>query len=283
MRMIQLDDLRDGYVDLVNCVDAYGRSVTSRGLATRELVGVSIEFLEPAGVMLPIGVGRAVNGRLAAVEALQLMSGTGDVSLLYRASPNYSDVLVRPDHAEYGAYGPRLRYQLDSLVELLRREPDTRRAVLVIWREDDLTHDGDRPCTLTLQFLIRDDALHMIVTMRSQDVWLGVPYDVFMFSQLQRSLARQLGATVGPYVHNVGSLHLYDRDLERSRRLVYASGALPVDLPHGVASGPDDVFTETATRLVEGEFDVADAQRNSWYVRQLSRLGVGSSAQEVDA
>lgn len=283
MRMIQLDDLRDGYVDLVNCVDAYGRSVTSRGLATRELIGVSIEFLEPAGVMLPIGVGRAVNGRLAAVEALQLMSGTGDVSLLYRASPNYSDVLVRPDHAEYGAYGPRLRYQLDSLVELLRREPDTRRAVLVIWREDDLTHDGDRPCTLTLQFLIRDDALHMIVTMRSQDVWLGVPYDVFMFSQLQRSLAQQLSATVGPYVHNVGSLHLYDRDFERSRRLAYASSAVPIDLPHGVVAGPDGVFTETATRLVEGEFDVADARRNSWYVRQLSRLGVGSSTQEVDA
>jgi len=61
--------------------------------------------------------------------------------------------------------------------------PDTRQAVINIWREDP-PHTKDMPCTISCQFMIREDLLHCFVTMRSSDVWLGVPYDVFNFSML---------------------------------------------------------------------------------------------------
>lgn len=276
MSVIELSDLRNGYVDLVDWVLSLGEPVTSRGLPTTELTGVTIEVPRPTGVMLPVGVNRRVNQRLAAVEALQLLSGTADVELLRRASPNYTEVLVDPAAAAYGAYGPRLREQLTTLVTELRRHPASRRAVLAVWRPDDLFHDGDRPCTLTLQFLVRGGRLELIVNMRSQDVWLGVPYDLFMFTQLQRSLARALGVGTGRYVHHVGSLHLYDRDVEAARRLTYVADDLPPPAyyPRGiVAVDSPEEFPEAATRLVTFAFDGRDADANPWYVRQLAQLG----------
>lgn len=283
MNYLELRDLRNGYVDLCDWVQSLGRPVTSRGLDTVELTGVTLEFRAPTGVMLPLGVGRGINTRLAAVEALQLLSGTGDVALLRRASPQYTDVLVDPAAAAYGAYGPRLRAQLTSVIELLRRDPTTRRAVLSIWSVDDLTHDGDRPCTIALQFLVRNGRLELVVSMRSQDVWLGVPYDVFMFTQLQRSLARQLGVGTGRYVHHVGSLHLYDRDSDSVGRLrpVDEHRPPPADYPAGVDASFGDTFVETAVALVEGAFDLVDTQHNAWYVRQLAALGVGSPPEET--
>jgi thymidylate synthase len=272
---LELPDLRAGYVQLASWVVDHGLPFTSRGLSTLELTGVTLEFPDPTGVMLPLGVNRKVNTRLAAVETLQLLSGNGDPSLLLRAAPSYADVLVHPENLTYGSYGLRLRYQWDALIGLLRREPDTRRAVLTIWREDDLTHDGDRPCTLTLQFLVRDDKLELIVNMRSQDLYRGVPYDLFMFTQAQLSLAAQLGLGVGRYTHHVGSLHVYASDLEAVGMLTTPLTGMPAgEYPRGILSVTPDVTycTEVAQFLIEGGCDEFELELNAWYVRRLAAL-----------
>lgn len=277
MTTITLDDLRNGYVQLGVELLRRGERVTSRGMDTVELTGVTVEFPDPTGVMLPVGVNRRVNTRLAAVEALQLLSGTCDGELLRRAAPSYSEVLVRPENVAYGAYGPRLRHQLQAVYHELRRDPGSRRAVLTIYREDDLLHDGDHPCTLSAQLLVRRGRLELVVNMRSWDYWLGVPYDVFMWSQVQHSFAHQLGVDVGRYVHHTGSLHVYDRDREAVGMLVMCPSdrPAPVDYPAGVVPFADgDTFDESAERLLLGDFGVSDTPVNPWYVRQLADLHV---------
>lgn len=277
MSRIELPDLRNGYVQLGTELIKHGEHVTARGMSTVELTGVTIEFPDPTGVMLPTGVNRKVNTRLAAVEALQLLSGTCDGELLRRAAPSYTEVLIRPENVVYGAYGPRLRHQLEAVYHELHRDAGSRRAVLTIHREDDLFHDGDHPCTLSAQLLVRRGKLELIVNMRSWDYWLGVPYDVFMWSQLQRSFARQLGVDVGRYIHHAGSLHVYDRNREAVDMLVTspADRSSSVDHPVGVVpTTSDDLFTDVATHLVEGAYDHAEAVANPWYVRQLVDLQV---------
>lgn len=273
MTRILLPDLRNGYVQLGTELLDRGSRVTSRDMATVELTGVTVEFPDPTGVMLPAGVNRRVNGALAAVEALQLLSGTCDGELLRRASPSYAEVLVRPENIAYGAYGPRLRQQLDAVYHELRRDPGSRRAVLTIYREDDLTHDGDHPCTLSAQLLVREGRLELIVNMRSWDFWLGVPYDVFMWSQLQRSFARQLGVDVGRYVHHAGSLHVYDRNREAVGMLIRAVDGATTGEPPGVVAPTGDL-TDVAARLLTGDVSEHEAAANPWYVRHLVRLGV---------
>jgi thymidylate synthase len=271
-----LPDARNGYVQLVSWLIETGAPVDgSRGGGTLERTGVTIEMHDPTGVMLPLGVNRKVNTKLAAVETLQLLSGTGSAELLRRAAPTYGDVMVQPEHIEYGAYGLRVRHQLDQVYRELLDNPASRRAVLAIWREDDLFHDGDRPCTLSLNFIIRDGKLELHVMMRSQDVWLGVPYDLFMFTQIQLSLARQLGVPAGKYVHHATSLHIYRRDLNAAGMLttVAADHPRPADYPTGVvAIADDETFTDVATYLLEGSANQDEVDANAWYARTLVGL-----------
>lgn len=102
-------------------------------------------------------------------------------------------------------------------LQALEQSPSTRQAVMTCYDAGDLLHavggnKKDIPCTLNLQFLSRSGELSLITTMRSNDLWLGFPYDVFCFTTLQRLFAKVLGLKLGCYIHNVGSLHLYTRD-----------------------------------------------------------------------
>jgi thymidylate synthase len=122
----------------------------------------------------------------------------------------------------YGAYGPRLfqkegRSQIDNVLDLLRRKPWSRRAVVQIVEARDLAHE-QVPCTCTLQFLIRKKQLHMYVYMRSNDAFMGLPHDVFAFTMIQELMARSLAVEMGSYKHMVGSLHLYDEHLASAKQ-----------------------------------------------------------------
>ena len=62
----------------------------------------------------------------------------------------------------------------------------------------------------------------MMTTMRSNDIYLGFPYDVFVFTMIQRYVAGAIDMEVGPYHHHVGSMHLYDTNSEAARGYVGA-------------------------------------------------------------
>jgi hypothetical protein len=105
--------------------------------------------------------------------------------------------------------------QLFSVIETLQTSPETRQAVLSIWHPMDAyevakARRKDIPCTLSLQFLVREGRLNLIVTMRSNDIWLGLPYDIFCWTTLQAFIAEELGLGMGWYQHQAGSLHLYE-------------------------------------------------------------------------
>ena len=76
------------------------------------------------------------------------------------------------------------------------------------------------PCTTTLQFFVRDELLHLIVTMRSNDAYIGLPHDVFCFTMLQEIVTRSINLEIGSYRHFVGSMHLYDQDEFHAASLV---------------------------------------------------------------
>jgi len=72
----------------------------------------------------------------------------------------------------------------------------------------------DVPCTLTLQFMIRNDKLDMIVSMRSNDLLWGFSYDINQFAYIQKLLAGVLNVKLGQYIHHSNSLHIYDYSYE---------------------------------------------------------------------
>jgi thymidylate synthase len=183
------------------------------------------------------------------------LSGTDDTTLLQQYAPQYKRFTEDGIHA-FGAYGYRWaadlpfrvafamafapdlvnldrpwpsgksigpRSQLEVLMLLLKEKPETRQAVLAQWNGGDLVcavegNKRDLPCTLNLSFIVRGGKLNMIATMRSNDLWLGTPNDVFCFTMIQQVVANNLGLELGWYQHNVTSLHYYLRNEEKLKQ-----------------------------------------------------------------
>jgi thymidylate synthase len=279
--------MREGYVTLCDAILSEGDRVVVRDMLTKEITGVTIIVEDSTQPMLPVMIGRGVNVRLAAVEALSMISGTWYPELIRAVAPSYGDVLVAKDDMSSieVAYGPRIRDQLPQIVELLRRDPTSRQALLSIWRGDDLTRRGDKPCTIVLQFLLRD-GLECHVFMRSQDVWLGLGLDAFVFTQVQHTIANQLDVPSGRFVHHVGSFHAYERNwikMHELKVLPYAD-----NLPLGVYTVPEhdhlpySTFVDVARDLLwcssKSFPNIREPimRENPWYASHLSDIVVQS-------
>jgi thymidylate synthase len=195
----------------------------------REVVGYSFSLMGDRTFLC--NERRALSPTYAAAETLWYLGRGGSVEMMKAYAAQYVNY-TESDGTVYGAYGARIARNLyettdgvveddllDLAVEQLRHRPDTRQCVVSLWRPDDISVVAkDRPCTLSWQFLRRDGYLHMVVNMRSNDAWLGLPYDVFAFTCVQRLVADTLRLDVGKYVHNVGSMHLYEKHVPQARQ-----------------------------------------------------------------
>ena len=113
-------------------------------------------------------------------------------------------------HKEYGFD------QMEKIIALLRTDPDSRRAIIHLKAPNPkVIETKDEPCTIALQFMIRDGELDCIAMMRSNDIWTGLPYDVIYFTTLQKIIADALGVNYGVYVHFAGSMHMYLKDEDK--------------------------------------------------------------------
>lgn len=137
----------------------------------------------------------------------------------------------------HGGYGRRLfahpsHDQVRTLIENLRQRPSTRRAVLQIFEAADTARrHREIPCTLAMQFALRRNQLDMMVTMRSQDAYMGLPHDIFCFTMLQEIVARSVDAEIGEYKQFVGSLHLYDEHRIGAERFLSEGIQQTVSMP----------------------------------------------------
>ena len=116
-------------------------------------------------------------------------------------------------NSNYGYQWERAR-QLENVVEMLIKNPSTRRACISIYDGKEMSdYASDTPCTYAVQFTILDNRLNMCVTMRSNDLWFGFCNDQYCFSKLQQLVSERLKLKIGTYYHFVHNLHLYNNQI----------------------------------------------------------------------
>lgn len=212
-------------IELLGVLES-GNDVAPRGQVTKELLQQTsvIDMRRPV-ITLPE---RKLSTKFLGGEAYWILSGDNRVETIVPYNKNiinYSD----DGQTFFGAYGPRIMSQLDYVVDKLKSDSDTRQAVLTIWRENP-PETKDVPCTVAVNFMIRDHKLNCHVYMRSNDLWLGFPYDVFNFSMLSHLVCCRLNAFVvenggviiepGTLYHTASSRHIYEQHFEQVRQLV---------------------------------------------------------------
>jgi thymidylate synthase len=205
------------YAMLVRAVIEQGRHRPSRNGDTLDL-GHVITYLHSPFAALPLGVGRQLNRKIAAAEACQLIGAFSDPELLVSASPNFIKFMEPELKNFHGAYGERIGHQFPALLHKFASDLGTRQGVITLWDSlrDNQVGKRDYPCTVMLQFEVVDNYVNMHVVMRSNDVWLGVPYDWFQFTQLHITASNLLGIPPGTYTHQSLSTHIYMTDVEKA-------------------------------------------------------------------
>ena len=219
------------YTKILSTILDEGIEVGPRGMKTKELSPVCIEVTNPRQRLFGHPHRKEVS-IFTYIEGLWILLGEATPDRVVHYVPAMANFVNEETGKFDGAYGPAIdlsKYnyimtganQLNQVYLRLKENPDTRQAVVII--NNPFLHTlptKDYPCTLSFQFLLRNNKLDMITTMRSQDAWLGLVYDTGEFQWFQEILAGWLGVELGRYIHIDGSFHLYERDWAKAKEVV---------------------------------------------------------------
>lgn len=223
--------LNHAWLAHLKAVLSCGQLVQPRGMLTKELSQRTLVF----DMLYPVLTvpARELGYRFLAAEAWWILSGRNDVASIAPYSKRISEF---SDDGEtfFGAYGVQFRDQLPYVVNALRDDLDTRQATLTLWRPSP-PKTKDVPCTVALDFKIRQGRLNLHVFMRSSDVWLGVPYDAFNFSMMACHVLELYNdgkdaweqVSPGTCFLTAASAHLYERNWAAAEELLLEPVAPP--------------------------------------------------------
>jgi thymidylate synthase len=124
-------------------------------------------------------------------------------------------------NSNYGwcIWSPMNGNQYDNVVAELKKNPDSRRAVMIytrpsMWNKYNINGMSDFMCTNAVQYLNRYGKLFAVVQMRSNDVVFGYKNDYAWQSHVLDKLCAELGLMRGDIYWNAGSLHVYERHFD---------------------------------------------------------------------
>lgn len=240
--MKSYNNFSHAYVDLCRMIrDESEFDAAPRGMRIKEKLGVQFRIRNPRD-RLPHIEARNFSLSYFVAETLWYLSGSNSTEWISRYASFWKDISDdgKTANSAYGArifkLHPRIAdgglNQWEYVKGELKRDPDSRRAVIHIRTPDDSLHAvKDVPCTLALQFFIREGKLHLHVNMRSSDIILGIAYDVPAFTTMQEILANELEVELGEYVHTSNSLHCYERDFKMLDEIANSSDNLGRPMP----------------------------------------------------
>ena len=193
------------------------RQESRAGAVVGEIIN-SVTVIENPRKGIVLSKNRNMSMRYALGELLWYLSKSNKLSDIAPYG-SFWKTITEDGETLNSAYGYRIFEkfgfdQMEHVKQLLTADSTSRQAVVHI-KEPSNVPTKDTPCTVALQYLIRDGKLHATTYMRSNDIWLGWPYDVFSFTAFQVKLAMELGVEVGTYTHIAGSLHLYERNAKQ--------------------------------------------------------------------
>lgn len=213
MKIYSADNISDIYKEIFTEL----KSLPIGSDGTHELNNVIIEL---TNVNKSVVNNRNISLHYLCGELLWYALGINDLRFISQFSTVWKK-LSDDGKTSNSAYGYILKNkfgfdQIEKVIELLTKFPDSRRAVLNLNTPNiNVIETKDEICTIAIQFLIRNNKLSCTVYMRSNDIYTGLPYDIAFFTSLQKYIANKLRIECGNYYHIDTSLHLYEKDINK--------------------------------------------------------------------
>ena len=246
------------YLDLMRRILERGTPKADRtGTGTLSCFGEQLRFDLAQG--FPLVTTKRVHLRSVICELLWFLRGDTNVRWLREQGVTIWDEWA-DEHGELGpVYGKQWRAwatangrtldQISAAIELIRRDPDSRRILVSAWNVADLPQMRLLPCHALFQFYVAGGRLSCQLYQRSADVFLGVPFNIASYALLTHMVAEQCDLAPGEFIWTGGDCHLYTNHLEQARLQLQRE---PLPLPQlRIARRPPSLFDY---RLEDFEF-----------------------------
>ncbi|MBR2994781.1 thymidylate synthase [Candidatus Saccharibacteria bacterium] len=109
---------------------------------------------------------------------------------------------------------------IDNLIETLKENPGNRRMVLSLWQNEWLETAALPSCVWNSQWNLIDGKLNLLVTSRSSDVPLGLPFNVVQYATLCYLIAQSIGAKPGQFTFITNDAHIYENQIDGIREQI---------------------------------------------------------------
>jgi thymidylate synthase len=237
------------YLDLLRHIRERGAEKSDRtGTGTKSVFGYQMRFDLTQG--FPLLTTKKLHLKSIVYELLWFLQGDTNVRYLKEHGVSIWDEWA-DDRGELGPiYGKQWRAwpgpdgrpidQISRTIDLIRRNPDSRRIVVNAWNVGELEQMSLTPCHALFQFWVGDGKLSCQLYQRSADVFLGVPFNIASYALLTHMFAQQCDLAVGDFVWTGGDCHLYLNHLEQADEQLQRT---PLPLPRlAIKRKPPSIF-----------------------------------------
>jgi thymidylate synthase len=214
------------YLDLMQYVLDNGvRKEDRTGVGTLSIFGYQMRFDLAAG--FPLLTSKKMHLRSIIHELLWFLAGDTNVRYLQENKVTIWDEWADENGDLGPVYGCQWRSwpaangshidQITTIVEQIRRNPDSRRHIVSAWNVGEIENMALPPCHCLFQFYVAEGRLSCQLYQRSADIFLGVPFNIASYALLTMMMAQITGYQPGEFVHTFGDAHLYLNHLEQAR------------------------------------------------------------------
>ena len=225
------------YLDLMQHVlDAGAEKHDRTGTGTLSVFGYQMRFALRDG--FPLLTTKKLHLKSIVHELLWFLAGDTNIKYL-----NAHGVHIWDEWADEGGdlgpvYGQQWRSwpaqdgqtidQISHVIDMIKRNPDSRRLIVTAWNPADVDKMALPPCHCLFQFYVANGRLSCQLYQRSADIFLGVPFNIASYALLTLMVAQVTGYAPGDFVHTLGDAHLYLNHIEQARlQLSRTPKALP--------------------------------------------------------
>ena len=137
----------------------------------------------------------------------------GDLGPVYGFQWRHSGAEYKDCHTDYKGLGID---QLQNVIDLIQKDPHSRRIIMNAWNPSDLDKMALPPCHVMCQFHVNthNNTLNCQLYQRSGDMFLGVPFNIASYSFLLHIISKITGYVPGKLIHILGDTHIYEEHLD---------------------------------------------------------------------
>jgi thymidylate synthase len=212
------------YLDLLRFIQQNGTAKSDRtGTGTKSVFGYQMRFDLSKG--FPLVTTKKVHVKAVVHELLWFLKGDTNIQYLKDNGVGIWDEWADARGDLGPVYGKQWRRweakdgrvidQVAHVVELLKKNPDSRRMIVSAWNVGELEKMALMPCHTMFQFYVAGGRLSCQLYQRSADVFLGVPFNIASYALLTLMMAQVTGLKPGDFVHTFGDVHIYSNHEEQ--------------------------------------------------------------------